>query len=238
MLYVLYGTDTEKAREKARALVASLTKREPNAAEFRLDAESCTPDALTEYLGAQGLFAARVLVVFDRVFGGDEARELILSRVKDIADSLNIFILLEGALDKKTLGQLGKHAEKLQEYPLKTKEQKLKTDFNIFLLTDALGNRDAMRLWTLYQRALRAGISPEEVHGVLFWQLKALLQVAGGDTANLKPFVVGKAKRFLAHYSPEELKALTSQFVALYHDTRLGLVDFELELERVMLTLI
>lgn len=238
MLYVLHGTDTEKAREKTRTLVASLTKREPNAAEFRLDAESCTPDALAEYLAAQGLFAARVLIILNRTFEGDETKELVLSRVKDIGGSPNIFILLEGALDKKTLGKLERYAEKIQEFKLTTKDLGLRTkDFNVFSLTDALGNHDGAKLWTLYQKALRAGISPEETHGVLFWQAKVLLQVTGGDTANLKPFVVGKAKRFLTHYSSEEARTLASRFVSLYHDARRGAVDFDLGLERLLLSL-
>ncbi|MCI0619659.1 hypothetical protein L0Y40_01320 [Candidatus Wolfebacteria bacterium] len=237
MLYVLYGTDTEKAREKVRGLVASLTQREPNAAEFRLDADSCNPDALAEYLGAQGLFSSRVLVVLDRVFENDEAKELIVSHLADIADSENIFVLLESDLDKKTLARLERHAERVQEYEEKSGNKKLKGEFNIFSLTDALGNRDSDKLWVLYQKALRAGIPSEEMQGILFWQLKTLVQVAGGDTAGLKPFVVGKAKRFLAHYSPNDVRALTSRFISLYHNARRGAVDFELGLEQLMLSL-
>lgn len=237
MLYFIHGTDTQKARKKTRALVDSLLKREPDASHFRLDDETLTSDTLAEYLGGQGLFAGKILVVLDRVFRSDEGTELVLERVKDIADSDNIFVLLEGKLDAKTKKRLEKHAKKSQSFNLQPTTSNLKPDFNIFSLTDALGNRDSKRAWVLYQEALRAGSRPEEIHGMLFWQTKAMLLVAQKSTTGLKPFVVKKATGFLRKWTDDELQKLSSALVAVYHDARLGKFDLEIGLERLVLNL-
>jgi len=237
MFYLLHGTDSKKVRAKVGSTVASLLKREPNASHFRLTDETVTSDALAEYLGGQGLFAGKILVVLDRVFDDSTAKELVLDRVKDIASSDNIFIILEGELDAKTKKKLEKYAEKVQVFDQRptTKDQRLK--FNIFGLTDALGNRDKKKLWVKYQQALRSGSAPEELHGILFWQTKTLLLVAQKSTAGLKPFVVSKAKKFLNNWTEDELKTLSSQLVDVYHEARRGGPELEIGLEQFVLSL-
>jgi len=125
--------------------------------------------------------------------------------------------------------------KKTQEFALEKKEKK--DAFNIFSLTDALGERNKKRLWTRYQEALRAGSAPEEIHGILFWQLKTLLLVSKGATAGIKPFVITKAKHFLGNYTENELEDLTKSFVDLYHDARRGKIDFDIGLEKILLSL-
>ena len=218
-----------------RALVASLLAREPNASHIRLDAETLTKDALAEYLGGRGLFARRVLVVLDRTFERDEAKNLVLERTADIAASENVFVVLEGALDAETRRELERRAEKTQAFDQKPKTKNQKQEFSIFGLTDALGNRDGVRAWALYQKALRAGGSPEELHGMLAWQTKAMLLTAAGSTEGLKPFVVTKAKRFLSRWSEPELKRLSAELVAVYHDARRGTFDLDVGLEQLLL---
>ena len=236
MLYLLHGTDTQKARAKLHKLVEGLLKKKPDASYFKLDDEKFEAALLEEYIGGQGLFANKYIVLLDKIFVNTDAKDVVLKQLKAITQSDNIFILLEETLDKKTLTKLEKQAEKVQAFELKAGGKK-KADFNIFTLTDAFGARDKGKLWVLYQRALRAGSTPEEIHGILFWQLKTMLQVAGGSTVGLKPFVATKAKRFVANYSHQELKHLASAFVALYHDARRGLVDFEARLEQLTLSL-
>ena len=196
MLYLLHGTDTKKAREKLRSLVDKLLSKQPDAGYFRFDSDSFEADTLAEHISGQGLFSKRSIVVLDNVFVNTEAKELVLERVKDIADSENIFVLLEESLDKKTLGKLERYAEKAQVFDQQPTTNNQRQKFNIFSLTDALGNRDSRKLWTLYQRALRSGSVPEELHGILFWQVKAMLLVTRGSTNGLKPFVISKARRF------------------------------------------
>ena len=54
------------------------------------------------------------------------------------------------------------------------------------------------------------------------------------DTLDL---VLGKMKRANTKWNEAELKKATGDLVAIYHDTRFGLVDFETALERFCLTI-
>ncbi len=227
------------ARRKSRELLNALLKKKPDASSFRFDADTFTDSTLDEFVGSQGLFENKYIVVFDRVFLNKEAKEEIVKNIEAIANSSNIFILLEGELDKKTLGILSKKADKVQEFPLKGKTEK-KESFNMFALADAFGKRDKKELWMLYLEALRNDAAPEELHGILFWQLKSMIishVSSDAKTAGLNPFVFKKSKSFAKNYSLQELKELSSRMVAMYHDAHRGLVEFEVALERFVLGL-
>jgi len=185
----------------------------------------------------QGLFSSKSIIVLDRVFGNEEGKEVILARLKDIAASENVFVLFEGGLDKKTLTKLEKHAEKSQGFD--TKETKTER-FNVFSLTDALGKRDRRALWVKYQQAKLSGVSDEEIHGVLFWQIKTMLLAAmsgSASEANLNPFVYKKSRGFLKNYTRPELSAFSASLVRLYHDARRGKHELGVALERFILSL-
>ena len=112
------------------------------------------------------------------------------------------------------------------------------SSFNVFTITDALGERDRGELWLAAQQALKAGISSEEIFWKLVWQVKNILLVsAGGEIKSLKPFVIQKARQFSANFSQSELANLSSNLVKLWHETkREENRDFALELERLLLT--
>src|SRR3989344_9363077 len=59
---------------------------------------------------------------------------------------------------------------------------KARSDFNIFALTDAIGARKKRDAWVLYQKALAAGMAPEEIFFKLVWQAKTML--VAGKTAS------------------------------------------------------
>lgn len=235
MLYLFYGPDIKKSRERVHTTIASLLKREPDASHVRFDADSFSEDILSEHISGQGLFAGRVLIVLDHVFEDTEAKESVLKHVQDVAGSENVFILLEGVLDKKTTTKLEKYAEKAQAFD--TKKYVQKRDTSIFQLTDALGSRNRKKAWIEYCRALRNGGRPEEIHGMLFWQTKTMLLVAQNATKGLKPFVVNKTKRFLDNWTEKELTQLSSQLVSTYHNARRGGTELDIALEQLLLHL-
>lgn len=236
MLYVLYGSDIEKGKDKLHGLVESLQKKKPDASIFRIDDEHFDTSQLSELIEGQGLFENKYIVVFDSVFANAEAQEAVLKNLASIADSQNIFIILEGKLDKKTISRLEKKAEKVQVF--EGEVSKKKEEFNIFSLTDALGRRDRKVLWVLYRKAKQRGIPDEEIHGILFWQVKSMLLSSGAknsDDAGLNPFVYRKSLQFLKNYTDEEVKKLSSTLVSLSHDARRGLHEFDIALERFIL---
>ncbi|TSC84515.1 MAG: Uncharacterized protein G01um101417_180 [Parcubacteria group bacterium Gr01-1014_17] len=218
MLYFFYGTDGAKAREKASALVASLQEKRPEASVFKMGVDDWNAAALGELIVGQGLFHPISLVQISGVFEDEEAKEYVLTHLGELADSPNIFVLVEGAVEIATVRVVTKAAAKAQEFK-KTKIEGQK--FNVFSLADALGERNKKDLWVLYQRALLEGVAPENINGVLFWKVKDML------TAQYQS----------RSWSTDELKNLSARFVVLYHDSHRGKHEFPIALERLILSL-
>ncbi len=238
MLYFLHGTDTDKARAKAREMLANLHQKKPEAEVFRLDSDSWSEARFDELIAAQGLFEKKFIVFASRLFENKEAKETVMKKLSAVGGSENIFIFLEGAVDKAALAAVAEVAEKIQSFE-KAVEKKARP-FNIFSLADALGGRDRKTLWVVYQKALRSGAAPEELSGILFWQVKNLMlarQSASAQAAGLNPFVFQKARRYGDNFSPAELKNLALRLISIYHDAHRGLLDFEAGLERFILSL-
>ncbi|MFA6273506.1 MAG: hypothetical protein WC673_03420 [Candidatus Paceibacterota bacterium] len=241
MIYLIYGNDFEKARAKARELIASLLKKRPSVEVFRLEDEMVSMGKLDELGGGQGLFERKYIVFVDNVFRSKEAKEIVLGKLKVLTESENIFIFLEDELNRTDLKELTKFAEKVQQFPARNASQAQlarRAGPNIFFLTEKLGRRDKRGLWVLYQKALAQGLAPEEIHGVLFWQIKTMLAVAvaksSGETG-LKPFVYQKAKNFSRNFSLPELKNLSSKMVAVYHNARRRGPSLDVALEKLIL---
>ncbi len=239
MIYLLYGTDTDKARAKLHELVASLLKKKPDASHIKLTDETFSDAALEENISGMGLFSQKTIVEMDSVFRNPEAKESVIDRLKDIGASENIFVFLEGKLNKAELTKFEKNAEKIQEFSLPAEAASAKVGaFNMFSLTDALGKRDKKQLWVLYQKALQNNSVAEEVHPILFWQIKAMLladKAASAAEAGLNPFVYQKSKGFLRNFNREEVEQLSSKLVSIYHNARRGINDFESSLEQFIL---
>ncbi len=239
MIYLLYGSDVEKSRNKLHDLVQTLLKKKPDASHLKITDENFDEAQLDEHISSSGLFASKSIIEVDNVFRNKDAKEVILKRIKDIAESDNIFVFLEGELNKTETAKFDKNAEKIQAFELK-EEVEEKKDFNIFSLTDALGRRDRKQLWVLYTKAKQKGIADEEIHGILFWQIKAMLlalQTKTAQEAGLNPFVFSKSLGFSKNYSEPELKKISSDLISIYHNARRGIHDFDVALEKFVLTL-
>ena len=79
MIYLLYGDDTRGARAKLKALIETLRTKKPDATFVRVSEESFREDRLEEYIGAQGLFESRLIIVFDCVLSNKDAGNIILT---------------------------------------------------------------------------------------------------------------------------------------------------------------
>lgn len=243
MFYFLHGEDKDKARKKAHELIDSLIKKRPNASFFKVDSENFSLGKLEEMIGGQGLFENKQIVFLDNVLEDKETKSGILDKIKDIAKSPNAFVFLEGKTDKATVGKMDKSAEKVQEFGAgknSVQDKKSAEKFNVFSLTDVFGRRDRKNLWTLYQEALSRDVAPEEIHGILFWQLKSMIVASKSENAQesgLNPYVFQKSKSFGRNFSEEEMKKLSSALVSVYHDSRGGIHDFGIALEKFILNL-
>lgn len=236
MIFLLHGTDTFKSKTKLNDLVKKLLQRKPNAMTIRFNEEEFQKTEFLDQIESIGLFENNSIVVLDSILKNTENKDVVLENLKELKDSENIFIILEEKLDKKTLTKLSKFSEKVQEFNLVKKEEKNK--FNIFSLSDALGNRNRKKLWVIYQNCKNNNISDEEVHGILFWSLKSLIlskNSNGAKESGLNPFVFKKNLKFSENYSNEELENLMSKLISLYHDARRGIKPLDIALEQFVL---
>ncbi len=113
-------------------------------------------------------------------------------------------------------------------------------DFNIWQLTDALGTRDKKSAWVLYQKALAADLSAEEIFFKLVWQVKTMLlasRTKSAIEADMKDFPYSKAKSFLKNFKVNELEQLSENFVTGYHEARQGKGEIETLIEKILLSL-
>ena len=113
-------------------------------------------------------------------------------------------------------------------------------EFNVFAITDALGARDKKLAWVLYQKALAAGLSAEEVFFKLFWQVKSMLLASRTNSVSetdMKPFPYSKAKSFLKNFKPKELEKFSEDLVTGYYEARRGEGDVETLVEKTLLKL-
>jgi DNA polymerase III delta subunit len=244
MLYVFHGTDTASAVTKATSLVSSLRTKRPDASYVHVEAGQWSPSIIEEHIGGQGLFSNKYIIFLDRVTENAEAKESFAGFVSVMAESTNIFIVLEGKLGAELKKAFEKSAEKMIEVSEKLKVESGKSkkteEFNIFALADAVGARDTFKAWSVYRQAVDAGNEPESIIGTLFWQVKSMKLAANAKSAGesgLSPFVFSKAKKATGNYSEGELNSLTEKLISVYHDAHRGVCDAELAVERVMLDL-
>ncbi len=236
MFYVIFGTDTKKSRAKLKGLLALAKKKRPEAELFRLTSENFSAGTLEELLVSWGLFEEKYTTVLDMVFENKEYKSDVLSRAKEMAESSQIFLILEGALDAEAKKKLEKYAEKMEEHTLVKEEKK---DNEIFKLTDYIAARRGRDAWKLYTKLLSIGTAPEEIHGLVFWQIKnILLSYKGGQKeTGLAPFVYSKAKAAQRFFSEPELHRHLEQLLLMTHAVRAGRGDLPVMLEKWILGL-
>ncbi len=238
MIYLLYG-DRIKGLEKAKKIVASQKVKDKDATHHRVDAESFSQRVLEELSQSGGLFQSKIVVILDSLFSNTDTREEMISFLKTLVESQNIFILVEETLPKDLLTKLEKKAEKTEIIQTKEKTEKKKQEFNIFSLADALGNKDKKMLWTLFAQARGEGILSEEIHRILLWQMKAILismQTNTPQEGGLAPFVYTKASRYAKQFTFDEAEKLSWNLIEILHDSRKG-KDMDVMLEKFVLTL-
>ena len=253
MIYLFHGTDKTKARGMAHQAVMAAQKKHAEAEFFRLNNENFTESKLDELIMSQGLFYSGSIVFADSLFDDTEIGEILIKKIKEISESPNFFVFLEGKLNKKELEKFAKYTQKVENFEKPerrlTKKEELhakgeKIDF--FEFADTLGERNKRQLWTIYQEALREEVNSEEVHAMFFWQVKAMLcavKTKDAGEAGLNPYVYSKSKEYAKNYgktreeAEEKLRQMSATLCDMYHEAHRGKIDFAVGLERFILGL-
>lgn len=153
--------------------------------------------------------------------GGVRGEEF-LDAGKELAQSPHTFVFVEEKLLKKPTDILTKAGAEIVVAKKEAKEEK--ESFNVFALTYAFAAKDKKKLWLLFADALREGVVPEAIAGILHWKVRDLYskrQFKGGGGV----------------YTEQELRTYSGALVTLYHDSHRGAGDLGVLLERFILLL-
>ncbi len=216
MIYFIHGSDLVRARDKFESLVGALYDKKPDVSLIRLNDENFDPLELNELIKGQGLFEKKYIIALANVSSNKEWKKALLTNLKEISKSENIFVILEGKLDAKSRQKFEKCAEKTQLFELKETK---KEEFNRFAIAIALGSRNKKDLWLKFQESIENNVAPEEISGILFWKVKSML--------------LNKNRNF----SEKELCSISKELIDIYHKARRGEHDFYIALERFVLSI-
>lgn len=229
MIYVFAGSDQQKKLEARDALVEGFQDREV----FFVNDTNFDPEIFQNYLSGGDLFSKKYLVALDSLVASDWG-DTVLELAEVMGRSETVFVVLEPAMLKAPTDVFKKHAKEFKTFDLpKGRDEK----FNIFSITDAFGARDKKNTWVLMQKALLSGVAAEEILNILIWQTKNLLNVSASSNASetgLAPFVYNKSKSYSKNYKKDELENISRAFVAMFHESHLGL-ELEPNLEKYLL---
>lgn len=226
MLYVLIGDDFQKIKKR----IAEIAKG-CDIIRFGEGAEALSGAPAT--LDARGIFASKIALYLDKPFETVEGKDFFLSHAKAFANSEMPVIATTLSLDAESKKKIPKNAS-VETFEIKSTPVEVGSTF---ALADAYLKGDRKQMWVLYRKFIEAGVSAEEIHGILSWQIRALVltsKTSSAIEAGLKPFVYAKAKTALSRISinPE---AVSRELVSIYHQARHGQGSLENLLEMFLL---
>lgn len=228
MLSVFYGTDRTAVRDAAQKEYEKV-----GVTPTIIEDSTYITGAVASAVGAASLFGGVECFVLDTPSGDEDFEAEVIGSLKELAESQNIFIVLEGALLADAKKKYAKHAKTVEEFTAQKAER-----FNSFTLAEALAKKDKKNLWVLLQEANAAGLRPEEIIGMLWWQLKALRLAKltrTAEEAGMKDYPYKKAKQSLGLFKAGEVEQLSRSLLELYHEAHQGKRDMDLALEEWVL---
>lgn len=237
MLYIICGEQTNRVQKRKESIVQAMQKKRPDALFFSIDEDSFSEGRFSERLQSTSLFEAKSIVVLKNLLSTKETSAYILASLKELQMSPHAFICVEKKLTSALKKKLEMYAERVDTFD---KKEGSESPFNVFSFTDALLQRDKKRAWVLYERARRLGKEPEELFGILFWQLKAIATARTSKSAKesgLKPFVYRKSLSGVKCFKKGEVEEFLWKVTELYHESRRGGIPLNEGIERFLLTI-
>lgn len=206
MIYILIGGDTKSKN----IYIKELTKEHE---VFFVKEEKMDRELIMSYCYNVNLFNKSPAIVIENVLS-DADVNLRADDLDFLKKSDTLFIFKEDKLLKTVQDKYKKYSE-IKSFDNKniiTKEK-----FNVFSITDAYARKDKIGTWSLYLGALKSGVEPEAIAGVLFWKLKTMILTNSN--------IINK----------NELKRQSSEILSLYHRAHRGEGDLSIGLEQFIL---
>jgi DNA polymerase III delta subunit len=213
MLHVIVGSHYEKAQEA----LAQIKKTTPEMSVRSFDDGSFDIEAIEELTAGSGMFGDRYVVVIHGGVQNVTHRPLLLGMLQGMRSCDNVFVLMEESM-------LAPQKKKFESSEIIDVGKPASGEaFNMFALTDTVGNRDKKKGWLLLQQAYESGADAEHVIGILWWAMKNMLLVAKSiENPGLKPFVYNKTKQQARNYSLAELEGFAQKLVQFRYRARTG----------------
>lgn len=233
MYVVFYGSDRVKVRDGATEYIDANLPTDGTLTT--IDAVDFELGQLSDALGASSLFGGSEWFVLDTPSANADFTEAVNSSLSELAESGNMFVILEGSLLAPAKKKYEKYSAEVSEFTAEKADR-----FNSFALAEALAGKDKRKLWVLLQEARLEGLREEEIVGMLWWQLKALRLAKltkSATEAGMKDFPYNKAKRALSKFSEGEVERLSQSLLELYHAGHAGMRDMDVALEEWALEL-
>lgn len=232
MLFIFLGSNTETVRAAAQKEISSRAEKKKLVAE-RFDAYRTEPVVVEEIIFGNSLFGGTRLVVLDGLIDGGLWTPTA-EHWEAMGKSGDTFIVIEEELPEDIAPHAEKHGTVTTEDKAETWEGWSKDHY---AFADAVAEGRRKDAWTVYQKLLRAGHAPEELHSVLWWQAKNMQAALHGKTAadtGLKPFVYTKARRAAETKGTPGTAGLLKNLITVYHEARRG-GELELLIEKFIL---
>lgn len=237
MILYLYGNDFEKRRKKLKELLNSLKKKRPDAEVFFVNEETFGIDHMDGLLYGRGLFDEKHIIVLTGIFRDEEAKKYILKKLPDMERSGHVFFLVDEFLTHSQHKKIQSRSYFSEEF----RQKSVKEDtFNVFALTDAVGERKSSAAWKIFNMAIYKGKNAEEIHGVVFWMIKSMQAAKASSSpeeAEMKPYPFNKAQKFSRNYSTEELMKMSEDLIEAMQKDRKGKLSLRFSLESIILSL-
>lgn len=221
MIYILTGTDQIKRQKE----IEKIRKAEGGESAFLVMThlfEEGNLDVYDELFSMRDLFGKSNFIRIKN-WNNDEG---LVSKIKEYADFFvkekNILILETDSFTKT----IEKKLQKLEPRVVTIGDAFVKKESTtLFALTDACLTRDKKRAWTLFFDAKKRGVSPEEIHGLMWWQYKTLALVyktpkKEWSSLGVSPFVLKKIESSLLKYKKEDLASIINEFFSLVYSAR------------------
>jgi DNA polymerase III delta subunit len=217
MIYLFYGTDVEKVRRKAFEWVTAARTKEPNLAYARLSSDELTASSLEDATLSGGLFIKRLLVVIDDPFQKEDSGVLIEEHINALADSDNAIIVLAPKLTAAKAKKIIAKAKVEYKYDERLVPSESR-GFNSNLV-NALATKNRGKLWLEINRALIEGDEPQQIHGLLHWKARDMME---------------KGSRI---WNQQESRQLSLALIELLQNSRRGGLELSESLEKFALSI-
>ena len=212
MLYLFTGDDTKNKALSYEKFMESI----PSGTEiFSINRNDFDPIQIESFYSGASLFSALSAVVFKNIFDYEETRDFILDKLKQMSESANSFIFLEGKLNKPIFDAFKKARAETNVFEL-PKEKKEKYDN--FLVANAFADKNKFNTWLYFRQAMDRGVAMEEITGVLFWKIKDSL-----------------LKKNFSKFSEQQLKNFVSKLSYLLPEARKAGLDADSAFEQFLL---